>query len=213
MARATAFGVMPTPYSSLGSAGPHGRPPPSMTSVGGCAPGRRVGVCAIRCKSTEVFILYEDTSTVVRAVVRVSTPPVTATPSRAAVATTRDQSGRQRRAVRQPRLSVPVSGGIEGRAPLGQAAPTTYAEGRATVRFPGSRACQENGTTKRIRAFFAASPVKSRGGLVRTPDPWKHTGTVRTGRSPSISQRTLAHDSPTQRPRRTCSLCRLGAHG
>jgi hypothetical protein len=60
MARATAFGVMPTPSSSLASTGLRRRPPPSMTSVRGSAPGRQIGVGlrASTCKSIEVLILY-----------------------------------------------------------------------------------------------------------------------------------------------------------
>jgi hypothetical protein len=42
---------------------------------------------------------------------------------------------------------------------------TTYAEGRATVRFPDPWACRESDTAERIQVFAAAFAVRPRGGL------------------------------------------------
>ena len=116
-----------------------------------------------------------------------------ATTSRASVATAPGQSRRQRRALRQLRL-------LGRGAPLGQAAPTTYAEGRATVRFPVPRACQENETAKRIQVF---------GGLRQNQNArlMEHTGPVayRKISVPSASEcrtypPTQAPMSPSSRP-------------
>jgi hypothetical protein len=140
MARATAFAVMPTPSSSFGRARSHGRPPPSMTSVQGSAPGQGLGIrlCASTRGSIEVFILYEYTSTVIRP----CQPQSQENAFRASVATARGQSGRPATCSSPAQALVSVSG-----------------------RFPGPRAPQENDITKRIQAFVAASAVRPRGGF------------------------------------------------
>jgi hypothetical protein len=165
MARATAFGVMPTPSRFLGSAGPRGRPPPSMTSVRALPPAGGLGFgCAHPFEGLSILILYEHTSTVVRC-----QPQGQATTSRRRSRRRVVSPDARRRALRPRRLSCRFLEGLNGGcAPARRAC----AEGWATVRFPGPRAPQENDITKRIQAFVAASAVRPRGGFRQTPGSW-----------------------------------------
>lgn len=179
-----------------------------MTPVRGSAPGRRggVGLGASTCRSIQLLILYEDTSTVVL----LSTPPrAMATPSRVSVATARGQSARQRRALRQPRLSVPVSGGIEEVARPGQAAPTTYAEGGGlpfawTPSLSGERHSEENPSVRR---------GLTREATRRAPSERPVRGTHRDGayREISVPSASECWRGTSHAPAaRTCSLCSVG---
>lgn len=108
---------------------------------------------------------------------------------------------------RFPRFSKFIdTGGAEGGARLGQAAPTTYAEGGGLpFAFQGPGLVRRTTPRRESKSFAAASPVKPRGGLCRNARPVEHTGTVayRTISVPSASERwrgtphaTAARTSP-----------------
>jgi hypothetical protein len=191
MARATAFGVAPTP-SSLGRAGPHGRPARSMWSVQGSAPGRiGVGRGASMCRSIDVLILYDNTSTVVRC----QSPGAMAKTSTVPVAT-------DAWAVRGPATcSSPaqaVRAAFWGRPRPGRAyAHAEKAAGYRSLSRPGG--CQLSGETTPRRESKRSPGLRPRGhaeGSVRTPGPWKHTERCSSGDRGSMSHRTLARDTP-----------------
>jgi hypothetical protein len=178
MARATAFAVMPTPSSSFGRARSHGRPPPSMTSVQGSAPGQGLGIrlCASTRGSIEVFILYEYASTVVRP----CQPQSQENASRASVATARGQSGRPATCSSPAQALVSVSGGTERGVRPGQARLRGRVGYRSLSRTPGSPGVRHHEENPSVRRGLSREATRR----VPSERPARgHTEPVRTGRS------------------------------
>jgi hypothetical protein len=172
MARPTALGVMPTPSSSLGRGGPHGRPARSMTSVRGSAPGRQIGGCAFAGRSIEALILYDNTSTVVRC----QSPRAMAKTSRCRSRRTRGQSGGQRRAL--PSAACPCR--FLGTPPARPRLTPKPKRRRTTVRFqgPGVVSCQERQHHEENPSVRRGSPEKA---MRKAPSEHPARGNTRNG--------------------------------
>jgi hypothetical protein len=192
MARTTAFGVTPTP-SSLGRAGPHGRPTRSMGSVQGSAPGRNIGRWASMCRSIDDLILYDNTSTVVRC----QSPGAVATTSRV---------GRDGRVVRPGDSDVLFASagcrcrfpGVTGGAPPPARPclrPTRKGAGSHSLfRAPGLSGEQHHEENPSVRRGLTREAMRS------APSEHPARGNTRNGAhreiGESMSLRTLARDSP-----------------